>query len=129
MKTNHATWLRGALLALAVSGAGCARSSANEPADHKQQAEQIVKVSAKKFDFSPEKIVLHKGVPVTLELTSLDRKHGFAVPELGIRVDVKPGAPTRVRIVPEKAGTFPFHCDVFCGDGHESMAGEIVVEP
>jgi cytochrome c oxidase subunit 2 len=34
-----------------------------------------------------------------------------------------------VRIVPDKAGTFAFHCDVFCGDGHEGMTGEIVVEP
>lgn len=129
MKTNYATWLQGVCLALTVIGAGCARSSANEPADHKHDAEQTIKVSAKKFDFSPEKIVLHKGVPVTLELTALDRKHGFAVPELGIRVDVKPGAPTRVRIVPDQTGTFPFHCDVFCGDGHESMSGQIVVEP
>src|SRR5512146_679261 len=129
MKINHATWLRAVCLALMVSGAGCARSSADEPAAHKPDAEQIIKVSAKKFDFTPETIVLHRGVPVTLELTSLDRKHGFAAPELGIRVDVKPGAPTRVRIRPDKTGTFAFHCDVFCGDGHESMSGQIVVEP
>jgi heme/copper-type cytochrome/quinol oxidase subunit 2 len=55
----------------------CAHPSANEP------SEKTVKVTAKKFEFSPEKIVLKKGVPVTLELVSLDRKHGFAVPELG----------------------------------------------
>jgi heme/copper-type cytochrome/quinol oxidase subunit 2 len=24
-------------------------------------------------------------------------------------------------------GTFVFHCDVFCGSGHEEMAGRIVV--
>jgi cytochrome c oxidase subunit 2 len=27
------------------------------------------------------------------------------------------------------SGTFPFHCDVFCGEGHEEMTGEIVVAP
>jgi hypothetical protein len=30
---------------------------------------------------------------------------------------------------PERAGTFAFHCDVFCGDGHEEMSGRIVVTP
>jgi cytochrome c oxidase subunit 2 len=101
----------------------CAHPSAKEP------AEKIIKITAKKFEFSPEKIVLKKGVPVTLELTSLDHKHGFAVPELGIRSDIKPGETARVHVVPDKVGTFVFHCDVFCGDGHEGMSGQIVVEP
>lgn len=92
-------------------------------------AEPTIKVTAKKFEFSPETIKLKKGVAVTLELTSLDRKHGFSVPELGIRVDIKPHETTRVRILPDKPGTFAFHCDVFCGDGHEGMSGQIVVEP
>jgi cytochrome c oxidase subunit 2 len=34
---------------------------------------------------------------------------------------------SRVRIVPEKAGQFVFHCDIFCGSGHEDMAGVILV--
>src|SRR5579864_114751 len=76
--------------------------------------EQVIKVIAKKWEFTPSRIVLHKGVPVTLELTSADRKHGFTSSELGIRVDVKPNQATRVRVVPAKLGTFNFHCDVFC---------------
>ena len=28
---------------------------------------------------------------------------------------------------PDKAGTFIFLCDVFCGDGHEGMNGTLVV--
>lgn len=110
-------------LALLLGVSSCTRLSATEP------AEQTIEVRAKKFEFSPAEIVLHKGVPVTLELRSLDRKHGFAVPELGIRVDVKPNAPTRVHLVPTRTGTFAFHCDVFCGDGHEGMSGRIVVTP
>jgi cytochrome c oxidase subunit 2 len=123
MSMTRSKWLSlgGALLAtLTLSGA---RAAAKETSEH------TIKVTAKKFEFSPDKIVLKKGVPVTLELTSLDRKHGFAVPELGIRTDVKPNETARVRIVPDKIGTFVFHCDVFCGDGHEGMSGQIVVEP
>ena len=91
--------------------------------------DRVIRVTAEKFKFTPATIVLKVGEAVVLELTSLDRKHGFSVPDLGIDENVEPGKPTRVRIVPAKAGTFPFHCDVFCGSGHEEMAGEIVVKP
>ena len=92
-------------------------------------AEQVITITAKKFEFSPSKIVLHVGKPVVLELKSLDRKHGFAVPDLGIRVDILPDKPTLVRVRPTKVGKFAVHCDVFCGEGHEDMTGEIEVVP
>src|SRR5262252_7331981 len=90
-------------------------------------AEQVVKMTAKRFEYSPSQITLKKDVPVILEITALDRDHGFKIPELGIRADLKSGEVTRVRIVPDRIGTFEFHCDVFCGSGHEDMSGEIVV--
>jgi cytochrome c oxidase subunit 2 len=90
-------------------------------------AEQVVHMTAKKFEYTPNQITLKKGVPVVLEITALDRDHGFKVPELGVRADLKSGQVTRVRIVPERTGTFEFRCDVFCGSGHEDMSGEIIV--
>ena len=84
-------------------------------------------VVARKFTYSPDVIEVQLGIPVVIELTSADRDHGFAVPELGLRIDVEPGKTARVRIVPSKVGTFDFHCDIFCGSGHEEMAGRIVV--
>ena len=92
-------------------------------------AERVVHVVARKFTYSPDVIELQQGVPVIIELTSADRDHGFSVPELGLRIDVEPGKTAQVRIVPGKVGTFEFHCDVFCGSGHEEMAGRIVVSP
>jgi cytochrome c oxidase subunit II len=91
--------------------------------------ERVIVVTAKKFDFTPAAIELKVGVPVVLELHSADRKHGFTVPDLKIDAPVEAGGVTRVRIVPEKAGTFEFHCNVFCGSGHEEMSGQIVVTP
>src|SRR5712691_1412300 len=90
-------------------------------------AEQVVHMTARRFEYTPNEITLKKGVPVILEITALDRDHGFKVPELGVRADLKSGEVTRVRIVPDRTGTFEFRCDVFCGEGHEDMAGEIVV--
>jgi cytochrome c oxidase subunit II len=92
-----------------------------------QEAKQVIKVTAKKFEYSPSTITVKKGVPVVLELTSLDRIHGFDCPGLGIRSDIDPGKTTTVEFTPQKAGTFPFHCDNFCGAGHEGMKGTIIV--
>src|SRR5436853_1150913 len=91
--------------------------------------EKVIPVTAEKFKFTPAVIELKVGEAVVLALTTLDRKHGFQIPDLKIDENIEPGKVTRVRIVPVKAGTFEFHCDVFCGSGHEEMAGEIVVKP
>jgi cytochrome c oxidase subunit II len=92
-------------------------------------AEPVVEVSARRFQFEPSVIHLKLHVPVVIELVSQDREHGFQAPELGIDEVIRPGTPTRVRLVPEREGSFDFHCSVFCGGGHEDMAGQIVVEP
>jgi cytochrome c oxidase subunit II len=89
---------------------------------------QRVGMVAMKFDFLPDTVRVKKGRPVALELSSLDRLHGFSVPGLGIDADIPPGPPTILRFTPTAAGVFPVHCDVFCGDGHEGMAGAIIVE-
>ena len=108
---------------LAAAGSWRQLAGAKVPAG----AEQVIHLTAKKFEYTPNEITLKKGVPVIVEITSLDRDHGFKVPELGVRADVKPGETTRVRIVPDRVGRFEFRCDVFCGSGHEDMAGEFVV--
>src|SRR5262249_18827681 len=89
--------------------------------------EQVVRVTLQKFEYSPSQITVKKGVPVVLELTSKDVKHGFNLPDFKVRADVKPGAVSRINFTPDKAGTFTFSCDVFCGSGHEDMSGTLVV--
>ena len=89
--------------------------------------ERVIKVVAKQFEFSPSEIKLTKGVPVVLELTSLDVLMGFSAPDLNLRSLIIPNKVMKVNFVPDKAGTFPFICDVFCGNGHEDMGGSITV--
>jgi len=52
---------------------------------------QVVKITASKFHFTPDRVVLAKGQPVTLQLTSADRTHGFMVRAFGIDTDIEPG--------------------------------------
>ena len=87
-----------------------------------------VSVAASRFEYTPNTVKAKVGVPLTFVLTSLDRIHGFKMPAFGIRADILPDQETRVTLTPQKAGSFTFFCDVFCGDGHEEMAGTLVVE-
>jgi cytochrome c oxidase subunit 2 len=88
-----------------------------------QPADQVIRINAAGFQFQPGEITVKKGVPVTLELTSVDRHHGFKLPDFHLRADVMPGVVEKIRFVPDKVGKFTFMCDVFCGDGHEDMSG------
>jgi cytochrome c oxidase subunit 2 len=109
-------------LALLLSCGALAFHVAAQPAD------RVIRIAVKKFDYTPNEIRLKKGVPVVLEFSNTDMMMGFSVPDLKTRADLPPGKVTRVRIVPDKAGTFAFFCDIFCGTGHEDMTGTIVVE-
>ncbi len=89
--------------------------------------EQVIQIKAKRFEYMPNEITLKKGVPVVLELTSLDRLHGFNCPAFKIRGDIRPHQVTKITFTPDQVGTFDFHCDNFCGSGHENMTGKFIV--
>jgi len=108
-----------ALLLLAAGQPGAAVLPAGE---------QVIRITAKKFEYHHGEIALKKGVPVVLELTSLDRVHGFNLPDFALRADIVPGRVTRIRFTPGKTGKFVFFCDVFCGDGHDEMSGDLIVK-
>jgi cytochrome c oxidase subunit II len=106
--------------AVGVGLPGIALLRAGEP-------ERVIHVVARRFVFLPNEITLKQGEPVVLELTAPEVVMGFSVPELNVRADIIPGQPARVRLVPERAGSFAFLCDIFCGDGHEGMNGMLHV--
>jgi cytochrome c oxidase subunit II len=114
-------------LALLVLGAGAC--SGEPPQAAAPEGARVVAVSARRFEYQPSRITLKVGQPVVLELTTRDRKHGFKQSQLGLRAEIVPGRATRLAFTPLSAGTFPFACSLFCGDGHEDMGGELVVEP
>jgi cytochrome c oxidase subunit II len=114
------------LVPMSVAGAVFVMSSLGAHLAAKPM-ERVIPITAKRFEYSQKEIVLKKGVPVTLELTSMDVVHGFNLPDFKVRADVIPGQVTKVHLVPDKVGTFLFHCDNFCGTGHEQMEAVIKV--
>jgi cytochrome c oxidase subunit II len=89
--------------------------------------ERVVSITARRFRYEPATLTLRKGEPVILELSSVDFVHGFNLPDFKVRTDVPPGQKRRVRIVPDRVGSFGFRCDNFCGIGHEEMVGVLNV--
>jgi cytochrome c oxidase subunit II len=114
---------------LTIGAVGCKEQPASARAATVAAGPRVIPIRAKRFFYTPNQITVRQGEAVVLELTSEDRKHGFKVPELGIRADIEPGRVTRVELTPAQAGTFQFACDIFCGDGHEDMTGQLVVQP
>jgi len=117
---------RGIKLIVLAAVLGAGRVSAGDDASVQTEA-PVIKIVAKKFDYTPNEIKLKKGVPVVLEFTTLDVFMGFKVPDLGVRTDIIPGKVSRARLAPDKVATFQFLSDSFCGSGHEDMTGTIVV--
>jgi cytochrome c oxidase subunit 2 len=89
---------------------------------------RVIDITAKRFGFTPDQIVLKKGETVTLRLHSGDVTHGFFMRKLKIDTEVEAGKTTDVTITPDTPGSYTTICDHFCGANHGNMKMTIVVE-
>jgi cytochrome c oxidase subunit 2 len=112
---------------LLLLGAAAGALNLLAPVAARRRQDRLIQVRARRFVFDPDKIPLRRGEAVILEFISLDVPMGFNAPDFEVRSDILPGVTTRLRFTPDKVGEFPFHCDIFCGSGHETMAGTLVV--
>lgn len=115
------------MLAFAAAMFGLGSVGAYVAAEPAPPKEKVIKITAKRFNYTPAEVTLKKGVPVVMEFRTLDVMMGFNLPDFNVRADIVPGKTTRVRLVPDKTGTFIFLCDIFCGSGHEEMNGRLIV--
>jgi len=119
------SWVIGGLAMLALASpsiGGAAQNTAEAP-----DVPQVVKLTAKKYDFEPATITAVRGRPVRIEATALDHDHGIEIKEFGVKQKLEKGRPTIIEFTPDKAGEFTFNCSVFCGLGHHGMKGRLVV--
>jgi cytochrome c oxidase subunit 2 len=68
------------------------------------------------------------GVPVRLELTSVDVIHSFWIPQLAGKTDVIPGQRNVAWIQADKPGVYRGACTEYCGQQHANMATFVVAE-
>ena len=78
----------------------------------------------------PRELQVRRGQKVRLLIRNIETvTHGFAIPDLNIAVrEIKAGHVSVVEFTPEKSGTFPFLCTVWCSDRHMEMTGTLVVK-
>jgi cytochrome c oxidase subunit 2 len=120
----------GKLLATAVLAAAVAFPAVAGPPQDGAPAPQVVKMTAKKYEFSPSTVTVERGRPVRLEITALDHTHGIEIKDFNVKARLEKGKTEVVEFTPDRAGEFPFKCSVFCGLGHGKMKGTlVVVEP
>jgi heme/copper-type cytochrome/quinol oxidase subunit 2 len=90
---------------------------------------RVIQMTAQKYEFIPSVIVVNEGDKVRLEITGKDVTHGLAIGAFSVDVRIDAGKTVTTEFVASKAGTFGFHCSVFCGMGHMGMNGKLIVKP
>jgi heme/copper-type cytochrome/quinol oxidase subunit 2 len=78
----------------------------------------------------PGKIKVSEGEEVRIQIRNIDTvTHGFTLPDFSVSIDeLKAGEVKIVKFTPDKKGTFPFMCTVWCSENHLQMRGELIVE-
>jgi cytochrome c oxidase subunit II len=106
---------------------------------------QVIEVTAKKYDYSPEPVHIKRGMTVQLKITATDHDHGFKIatfpdgaaqsgtPGLVFASaqdcwQLKKGETATIEFLAQTAGTYTFRCCHTCGVGHRGMKGELVVD-
>ena len=104
--------------------------NSSPPPVPEQSSPQVHEVSLKvfQFGFDPDTVTVKKGEKVKLLLTSTDVTHGISIDGYGMDAVLRPGVETPLEFTATKSGTFSFYCSVFCGSGHKTMTGKLVVQ-
>ena len=88
-----------------------------------------ISVHAHSWGFTPRVIHVEPGDTVRFRVLSDDIKHGFAINELGLNLQL--AADHEVRSPDIKIalppGKYTIHCSTFCGLGHSTMKASLIV--
>lgn len=78
-------------------------------------------------DLVTARLAVPVGKETEIVLLAKDVLHNFFVPELRVKLDTVPGLANRLRIRPEKVGTYEIACSELCGLGHYRMRAYLEV--
>jgi cytochrome c oxidase subunit 2 len=85
-------------------------------------------ILAQAWLFNRREIRVPVGSTVTFYVTSKDVQHGFHLWNTNLNMMVIPGQVSKVTYTFEEPGEFDFVCHEYCGVGHQTMAGKVIVE-
>lgn len=95
--------------------------------------DEEVFIGAMRYNWDGLPVVLEAGREYDVHLSSYDVQHGFSIrPEetlsKQINLQVLPGTEWVVPMSFDEPGTYHVMCNEFCGQGHRTMHGTLVVE-
>ncbi len=76
---------------------------------------------------SINQLILPKGRPVVIQVTSKDVIHGLHIVPMFSQQDAVPGAEVPMWFIPEKTGEWNIVCAQLCGSGHATMVSFVEV--
>jgi cytochrome c oxidase subunit II len=86
-------------------------------------------VTARRYRFDPPRIEVFQDDLVRVELKTADIPHSLTVDAYRIAKKVTPRQPVTFEFRADRAGTFPFYCNLQAEEGCRQMHGELVVKP
>ncbi|MBK8988976.1 MAG: cupredoxin domain-containing protein [Chloroflexi bacterium] len=81
------------------------------------------------WSFVPREIRVPAGSTVTFYVTSKDVQHGFRINETNVNMQIVPGEVSKLTVTFDEPKEYDFVCHEYCGVGHHTMAGKVIVEP
>lgn len=80
------------------------------------------------FFWLPAEVRVPAGRKITFRLSAMDVTHGFQVAGTNINTMVIPGYVAQLSYTFERPGEYLIVCNEYCGTGHHTMGGRIIVE-
>lgn len=108
--------------------AAAAFAIGDRPSAAQTEEPRIVEVTARRFAFDPSQIEAAVGERLQLVIRSADGVHGVEIKKLKIKKEIpRGGEPVTIDFTATTEGSFPILCSEYCGNGHDDMAGLLIV--
>ena len=91
--------------------------------------ERTFKVAVKRYEYTPRRIEVTEGDLVRIELRTEDIAHSLTIDEYRVSKRVEAGMSAVLEFRADRAGTFPFYCNLRIDDGCRKVRGELIVRP
>lgn len=122
-------WLLAAAATALVAGAVAEPAWLRSAFGQETGATREFDVSARRYRFTPDRLEVREGDLVTIHLTAEDIPHSFTIDAYRIAKRANPGQTVTFEFRADRAGRFPFYCNLAIDDGCRDMRGELVVQP
>jgi cytochrome c oxidase subunit 2 len=91
------------------------------------QAPREIRVTARKYSYSPSRIEVTQNDLVKVTLEAADIPHSFTIDAYRIAKRASPGHGVTFEFRADQPGTFPIYCNIAEDEGCRNMRGELVV--